>query len=193
MNIIQIGHFWCLLFRFGVFGITLGARTDTMGFGIIESDVPNRVPSLGHLPPTPSEHPRSNTRRLGGFPTPVWCPERVWLMVVMQQEECTAHTLLQQTAHHLARECPKYLVPCNYCSLSIVYKDRQFHETYCMLRPLHCQFCNKLVHQQDLAEHEEHECEWRTIKCTYCNVSLCYRDWKQHKLTCGSSATGPPD
>ena len=120
--------------------------------------------------------------------------------------DCRVNLLRQDLQHHLRSICPKRIVKCKYCQISMTYDSTYVHEQtcpeypvtcprrcdlvvllrrkdlvhhakiVCPLEPDRCNGCSRIIIRKDMDDHCTNECPKRPTTCTHCKKSGPYDD-----------------
>ena len=104
----------------------------------------------------------------------VWCPL-----------ECGSVIKKGETVHHMKNECQQRIIQCEFCGISVKYKEFVSHSEACLASPIECG-CGNKCRRDMISAHVNTECPLAQVKCPYakygCKVGLLARkDLLQHK------------
>lgn len=69
--------------------------------------------------------------------------------------QCGQKTTRSEEGNHLANECGKRPIPCQYCEISLPREKMQEHQEFCGSRTEFCHKCSRYILIRDLQNHEK--------------------------------------
>ncbi|KAJ6219402.1 hypothetical protein RDWZM_005214 [Blomia tropicalis] len=79
--------------------------------------------------------------------------------------KCGQGVTIKSLPNHMATECPRRVISCNYCEEDIVLESKNEHENVCPKKPVICNYCkNKTLLRGELKEHLE-RCDLKPRNC----------------------------
>lgn len=104
--------------------------------------------------------------------------------------QCGQKTTRSEEGNHLANECGKRPIPCQYCEMSLAREKMPEHEEFCGSRTEWCQKCSRYILIRDFRKHEKscdggaNQEECATLSCEFCGSSIPLEDLDVHQRQC---------
>lgn len=104
--------------------------------------------------------------------------------------QCGQKTTRSEEGNHLANECGKKPIPCQYCEMTLPREKMPEHQAFCGSRTEWCHKCSRYILIRDLRNHEkscdggasQEECA--TLPCEFCGYSIPLEDLDAHQRQC---------
>ena len=103
--------------------------------------------------------------------------------------QCGEKTTRSKAANHLANECGKRAIPCQYCDIILPREKMPEHQEFCGSRTEWCHRCSRYILIRDLRNHEA-SCDGgasqkcATLPCEFCGSSIPLENLDAHQLQC---------
>lgn len=105
--------------------------------------------------------------------------------------QCGQKTTKSEEGNHLANECGKRPVPCQYCEMSLPREKMTEHEEFCGSRTEFCHKCSRYILIRDLQNHEN-SCDRGasdrsvSLPCEFCGSLIQPDELDAHQRQCQS-------
>ena len=101
--------------------------------------------------------------------------------------QCGQKTTRGEEGNHLAYECGKRPIPCQYCEITLPREKMPEHQEFCGSRTERCHNCSRYILIRDLRNHEKtcdggHVCA--TLPCEFCGSSISLERLDAHQRRC---------
>ena len=103
--------------------------------------------------------------------------------------QCGKKTTRSEEGNHLANECGKRPIPCQYCQITLLREKMPEHQVFCGSRTEWCHNCNRYILIRDLGNHEKscdggasQKCD--SLPCEFCGSSIPLENLDVHQRQC---------
>ena len=104
--------------------------------------------------------------------------------------QCGQKTMRSEEGNHLANECGKTPIPCQYCKITLPREKMPEHQEFCGSRTEWCHKCSRYILIRDLRHHEK-SCDGgasqrsgATLPCEFCGSSIPLENLDAHQRQC---------
>lgn len=102
--------------------------------------------------------------------------------------QCGQKTTRSEEGNHLANECGKRPIPCQYCEISLPREKIPEHQEFCGSRTEFCHKCSRYILIRDLQNHEK-SCDGSrasqtALPCEFCGSSIPSEKLDAHQRQC---------
>ena len=109
--------------------------------------------------------------------------------------QCGKKTTRSEEGNHLANECGKRPIPCQYCQITLLREKMPEHQVFCGSRTEWCHNCNRYILIRDLGNHEKscdggasQKCD--SLPCEFCGSSIPLENLDVHQRQCLEESQG---
>ena len=115
--------------------------------------------------------------------------------------QCGQKTTRSEEGNHLANECGKTPIPCQYCEITLPREKMPEHQEFCGSRTEWCNKCCRYILIRDLRDHEK-SCDGgarqnlglkcaATLPCEFCGSSIPLENLDAHQRQCLEESQDP--
>ena len=103
--------------------------------------------------------------------------------------QCGQKTTRSEEGNHLANECGKRPIPCQYCEITLPRERMPEHQEFCGSRTEFCHKCSRYILIKDLQNHERscdgsHASESSALPCEFCGSLISPENLDPHQRQC---------